>query len=126
MYQFQSPYQNYITPMQDTLQSLQQAPTFNQSVGQSIQYVNGIESAKAYRLSPNSSIVLWDSNDPKFYIKTSDASGFCTIKQFKFEEIKNETSDSVEKIQISEFEALKADVEKIKEDLYESNNANAK
>lgn len=70
-----------------------------------IQYVNGRESANAYQMQPNSSILLMDSNDAKFYIKTADASGFCTIKTYTFqEEIENtESNQYVTKKEFEEF-----------------------
>lgn len=51
-----------------------------------IQYVNGIDSANAYIMSPNSSVLLMDSNKPRFYVKSSDAAGSCTVKAFDFTE----------------------------------------
>ena len=45
-----------------------QAPT--QQMNQ-IQFVNGIESAKAFTLGPNQSVILMDSNKPAFLSETS-------------------------------------------------------
>lgn len=72
---------------------------------QQIQYVNGRESANAYQIGPNSSVLLMDSNEAKFYIKTSDASGFCTVKTYTFqEEVENtENSQYVTKSEFEEF-----------------------
>lgn len=64
-----------------------QAPT--QQMNQ-IQFVNGIESAKAFTLGPNQSVILMDSNKPVFYQKQADASGFCTIKAYSFQEVKED------------------------------------
>ena len=58
--------------------------------GPQIQWVQGIEGAKAYQLAPNSTVQLLDSeNDGIFYIKTSDNIGMCNLRVFKYEEIKN-------------------------------------
>ena len=76
-----------------------------------IQYVNGIESAKAYIMQPNSSALLMDSERPRFYVKSSDASGFCTVKAFDFAEVKEETADTGEYVTKSEFDALKSKIE---------------
>ena len=63
-----------------------QSPMMQQSNG--IQWVQGIEGAKAWQLMPNSNIMLLDSeNDGRFYIKTSDNVGMCSLRVFKFEEI---------------------------------------
>ena len=54
----------------------------------SINWVQGIEGAKAYQLQPNSNVILMDSeNDGTFYIKVSDNVGMCNLRIFKYEEI---------------------------------------
>lgn len=54
----------------------------------SIQWVQGIEGAKAYQLIPNGNAMMLDSeNDGIFYIKTSDNVGMCNLRVFRFEEI---------------------------------------
>ena len=54
-----------------------------------ITWVQGVEGAKAYQLSPNTNVQLMDSeNDGIFYIKTSDNIGMCNLRVFKYEEIK--------------------------------------
>ena len=62
-------------------QTFQQPQSINQ-----VQYVNGMESAKAYSLRPNESAILMDSNNPIFYHVQADASGYRTIKAYQFEE----------------------------------------
>lgn len=52
---------------------------------QQIPFVNGIESARTYPLSPNCETILMDSNNPLFYYVQSDASGYKNIQIFKFE-----------------------------------------
>ena len=62
--------------------------------GPQIQWVQGIEGAKAYQLAPNSNIQLLDSeNDGIFYIKTSDNIGMCNLRVFRYEEITNQQSN---------------------------------
>lgn len=43
-------------------------------------WVQGIEGAKSYLVAPNSSVDLWDSENPVLYQKTADASGMPSIK----------------------------------------------
>lgn len=58
--------------------------------GNTINWVQGIEGAKAFQLGPNSNAMMLDSeNDGIFYIKTSDNVGMCNMRTFKFEEITN-------------------------------------
>lgn len=52
-----------------------QAPLPHREIDQ----VNGIESAYAFPLGPNSSVVLVDTIQPKIYIVTTDASGFKVV-----------------------------------------------
>ena len=73
-YQPYNPYQQMSYPqMQPQTQS-----------SNSIQYVNGVDSARAYQILPNSSVLLMDSTMDRFYIKKSDASGFSTVDAYDF------------------------------------------
>ena len=59
-----------------------------------INWVQGIEGAKAYQLQPNSNVMLMDSeNDETFYIKTSDNVGMCNLRIFKYKEIISQNND---------------------------------
>ena len=48
-------------------------------------WVNGYEGAKAYRMTPNSNVLLLDSSEPYAYLKSTDAANFPTIERFKIE-----------------------------------------
>ena len=48
---------------------------------------HGLEGAKAYPLGPNCRAPLFDDTDDVFYIKSTDANGFPTVKTYRFEEI---------------------------------------
>ena len=52
-----------------------------------VPWVNGEVGAQAYLIAPNSTVLLMDSDNPIFYIKTSDLSGKATIQAFKYEEL---------------------------------------
>ena len=55
-----------------------------------INWVQGIEGAKAFQLMPNSTTMMLDSeNEGIFYIKVSDNVGMCMLRTFKYEEITN-------------------------------------
>ena len=51
-----------------------------------ITFVNGIEGAKAYQLSPNSSVILMDSDNSKFYVKSTDNLGVPKLTSYSFTE----------------------------------------
>lgn len=65
---------------------------------QGITWVQGIEGAKAYQLSPNSNAVLLDSEQNRMYIKTSDNIGMCNLRIFDFSEVTNNVNNSANNI----------------------------
>lgn len=78
--------------------------------GNQINWVNGVEGAKAWQLQPNSNTILLDSeNENIFYIKVSDNVGMCTLRTFRYEEI---SSDAIKDSYVTKDE-LKAEVETI-------------
>lgn len=70
-----------------------------------INWVQGIEGAKAYPVAPNANVMLMDSSANTFYIKSADATGRPTISLYDYEERKvgestttqNKTADFVTK-----------------------------
>lgn len=53
-------------------------------------WVQGIEGAKSYQIMPSSLVVLFDSEiEGRFYIKSSDNIGMCSMRYFNFSEINN-------------------------------------
>ena len=107
----------YYPPMQSPLF---QTPVI-QNQQQTIQYVNDRASVDSYQLPANSSVILMDSNLPRFYVKQTDASGMATIKSYDFKETEKEKPK--EYVTKEEFETFKANLRK--ENKHESNNANA-
>ena len=57
-----------------------------------INWVQGIEGAKAWQLQPNSNIILLDSeNAGKMYIKTTDNVGISSLRMFEYTEVTEKT-----------------------------------
>jgi hypothetical protein len=98
-----NPYQNPISP--NTNNFIQQQPQNN------LIRVTGIDGAKAYQMSPNSSVALFDSDSDIMYVKTTDGAGFPTIRTFKFEAIENASNIQESYITREEFNELKQEVE---------------
>ena len=69
--------------------------------------VNGIEGARAFQMSPNSTTALFDVNEDIFYIKTSDAGGFATIQAYSFKRMEEEKAPTADYVTRKEFEELK-------------------
>lgn len=60
-----------------------------------IEYVNGIEGAKALILPPNSTKLVLDSDSKQFFIKTTDQTGRPSIKTYSYTDIESETKQNV-------------------------------
>ena len=81
--------------------------------------VTGPESAKAYSVPPNSSVVLFDANEAIFYLKSTDDSGFATLRTFEFSEKAPDVLDvpgKLDAVDVSGF-ATKEDLESIEKKL---------
>lgn len=85
---------------------------FPQEQTQNLIRVNGIEGAKTYQMSANSTVALFDSNEDIMYIKTTDGAGFPSIRTFNFAEItQNEkSSGNQDYISRQEFEEFKKEL----------------
>lgn len=55
-------------------------PQQNQQQASSLIWVQGEAGAKAYMVAPNTTVQLWDSEQPTIYLKSADASGMPSIK----------------------------------------------
>lgn len=103
--------QNFPQPQQQA-QNTQVQPQPQVPIQSNIEYVNGIEGAKALILPPNAQKMLLDSDNPFFYIKTTDMQGKPTVKRFKYidvdEEQKTEKKDApmVDYVTLDQFEEL--------------------
>lgn len=82
-----------------------QNPYFQpQQQNNGITWVQGIEGAKAWQLSPNSNAILMDSeNDGRFYIKISDNVGMCTLRIFDYKEVTTNQPVAQPQIDLSEY-----------------------
>lgn len=98
----QTAVQQQMTPNSVQPQQAQQKPALQ------VPWVNGVVGAQAYMINPNSSVLLMDSDDSAFYIKSSDLSGKSLIRTFKYEEVftdgqKKESPKYVTKEEFEEF-----------------------
>lgn len=84
----QNQYQQAYYPQYPTQPVQQmQVPTQPQPQANSIIWIQGEGAARSYLLAPNSSVVLFDSDEPMFYIKTADQTGMPNLRKFKFIEV---------------------------------------
>ena len=87
----------------------------------SIEYVNGLEGAKAYLIPPNSTKLLMDSDGDYFYIKTANPQGQANVKIYKYEEVlqgsspkETPTAKNVKYATVEDIELLREEIEKLK------------
>lgn len=79
----QNPYQQMMSPYQQNMasQASMRPPENN------VLQVNGRGGVDSYQLPPRSSVVLFDSNNDLFYMKTTDDGGYATVRTFAFSEV---------------------------------------
>lgn len=113
MNQFVNPmFQQQANPYQRQNPYYPQNPANTNNNG--INWVQGIEGAKAWYMTPNSNVILMDSeNDGIFYIKVSDNVGMCNLRTFRYTEITGQVAqkpgpqiDLSEYVKKSELESL--------------------
>lgn len=109
---FQNPYANLLAQNQYYNPQMNNQQFFQQEQPQSLIRVNGIDGAKAYQMSANSTVALFDSNEDIMYVKTTDGAGFPSVRSFKFVEMTNETkkTETVDYISRQEFEEFKKEL----------------
>lgn len=81
--------------------------------------IHGIEGAKAYPLGPNCRAPLFDDTEDVFYIKSTDANGFPTVKKYRFEEeVTIDTNNSGNGVSLQEIRSLiREELGLVKEDI---------
>jgi len=114
-------------PVQQTVQPTQQ--------NNGITWVQGENSAKSYPVAPGQSILLMDSEDSVFYIKSTDQSGMPSpLRIFDYTERKNNaaisnniaTKNEVDYISRSEFDAFKSEIQSVLKQSKQSSGASIK
>lgn len=80
---FGNPYQRpYGSPYGYPPMGPQNAPGSSQAFGGQVTRVNGRNGADAFRMAPNSSILLMDENDPIVWLKQTDGAGYATVTPY--------------------------------------------
>ena len=80
---------------------------------------HGIEGAKAYPLGPNCRAPLFDDTEDVFYIKSTDANGFPTVRKYRFEEeVMIDTNNSGNGVSLQDIRSLiREELGLVKEDI---------
>ena len=95
-----APAQTYYSPM---------APIPQQQTAPGLIQVTGLEGAKAYPMTPNTEVALFDGNRDVFYLKRTDAGGYPTIEAYEFKPLQEAApKQQPEYVTRQEFEELRA------------------
>lgn len=116
------PYPDRLMQLQNQYQQAVNIPQMPQTpVNQGLLWVQGEGGAKSYLVAPNSTVLLMDSDDAVFYLKSADSAGLPTLRTFSYVEIESnqnkQKSKEVQKefVDREEFELFKNEIlEKIK------------
>lgn len=120
-------YPAYPQPVQDQLAQLRvpynQMPLTSMPMQQQgnsgLLWVQGEAAAKSYLVTPNTTVLLMDSEAPRFYLKSVDMAGMPTMKTFEYKEItalpKAETVYTEPPVSRSEFLQLKEAVARLEQ-----------
>ena len=119
------PYPDRLTQLQNQYQQAVNVPQMQTvpqpQVNQGLLWVSGEVGAKSYLVAPNSTVLLMDSDDAVFYLKSADSAGLPTLRTFSYVEIESnqnkQKSSEVQKefVDREEFELFKNEIlEKIK------------
>lgn len=81
-------YQPFATAQYSPLAQAPNAPNYQnqQASSNGIIWVQGEAGARAYIVTPGASILLMDSDAPRFYIKSADQSGVPSLRIFEYNE----------------------------------------
>ena len=83
-----------------------------QQVSGGMIWVQGEAGAKSYMVAPNNTVVLWDSEEQRIYIKSADASGMPAMKVLEYNErtamSRPQETPQKEYVTIDAFNELKA------------------
>lgn len=110
---FQNPYASLMTQPQFYNAPTNNQQFFQQEQPQNLIRVNGIDGAKAYQMTANSTVALFDANNDILYVKSTDGAGFPSIRTFSFVEMKPEDKTQEPKheyISREEFEEFKKEL----------------
>ena len=93
------PYADRLTQLQNQYQQTVNIPQMQAvpqpQVNQGLLWVSGEVGAKSYLVAPNSTVLLMDSDDAVFYLKSADNAGMPSLRIFEYKEVTNAPTTSV-------------------------------
>ena len=118
-YNYYNPYQaQYVPQVQGAQMSF--ANQQSQQNNNGLIWVQGETGAKSYLVAPNSTVLLMDSEDQRFYLKSSDASGMpLPLRIFEYTEKAQNASNNTSVAQTMDLSsyATKAELETLRNEI---------
>ncbi len=72
--------------------------------------VSGPESARSFKMGPDSCAILFNDHKDEFYIVTTDGAGFANMRTFVFTPVEAAPAQGADYVSRSEFEELKRQI----------------
>ena len=97
-------FQPYPQPYPDRLAQIQNQyqqavniqPPQQQQINQGLLWVQGETGAKSYLVAPNSTVLLMDSENSRFYLKSADGAGMPNTRTFEYKEVLNAPQNALQ------------------------------
>lgn len=87
---YPQPYPDRLAQIQNQYQQAVNIPQSQpQQINQGLLWVQGETGAKSYLVAPNSTVLLMDSENSRFYLKSADGAGMPNMRIFEYKEITN-------------------------------------
>jgi hypothetical protein len=112
-------------PMQTQMpmQGFQMPMTMNRPDQSGLNWVQGEAGAKSWYITPGSTVLLMDSENQRFYLKSADMNGVPAMRTFEYSEVgaqkPQEAHQTANFVTVEEFSGFKNEVLKKLEDLAE-------
>lgn len=85
---YPQPYPDRLAQIQNQYQQAVNIPqSQTQQINQGLLWVQGETGAKSYLVAPNSTVLLMDSENPRFYLKSADGAGMPNTRIFEYKEV---------------------------------------
>lgn len=107
----------YMNPYPNNLTPTYRNPVPSQLPGPQLDKVNGIDSARAFPMKPNSTIALFDANEDIMYIKSTDVNNFATIRRFRFYEEPEVPQQKTDIVPMTDLYVTKDEFDKFREEV---------
>ena len=134
---YPQPYPDRLAQIQNQYQQAVNIPQpQQQQINQGLLWVQGETGAKSYLVAPNSTVLLMDSENSRFYLKSADGAGMPNMRIFEYKELNtspnalqwqygNEKELDNKYVTREEYDSLKRQYEAIMERLDSISNNNA-